>query len=106
MKSIDALEAQFAAELSVALRRTAKGQGPTLFSLGENGSRSSARKLRAKAERIMELRQSYSVDRSKQSPAARYLAACLVWEHSGKRDAAAAKEVAATLLQEIGDYAT
>ena len=54
----------------------------------------------------MELRQSYSVDRSNVSPAARYLAACLNWQHVRKQDAAALKQVAETLLQEIGGHAT
>src|SRR5437762_14082611 len=101
MKDIDALEAQFKAELISALRRAANGRSPTLFSLEENRPRSSAHKLRAKAERIMELRQSYSVDRSAQSPAASYLPACLRWRHGSAEERGAARKVEQSLLREL-----
>ena len=104
MKSIDALEAQFKQELCIALRRAAKGRSPTIFSLDENRSRSSARRLRAKAERIMELRQTYSVDRSAVPPAARYLATCLKWKPGA--DAHAVQVAARNLLQELEGHAT
>jgi hypothetical protein len=106
MKSIDALEAQFKAELVTALRRAAGGRSPTLFSLGENRARSSARSLRSKAERIMELRQSYSVDRSAVPPAADYLAACLKWEHASVRDSRSVQEAAEALLRDLERHAT
>jgi len=106
MKDIDALEAQFKAELISALRRAANGRSPTLFSLEENRPRSSAHKLRAKAERIMELRQSYSVDRSAQSPAASYLTACLRWRHGSAAERGSARKVAQSLLRELSDHAT
>lgn len=101
MKSIDALEAQFKAELLAALRRAASGRSPTLFSLTENRSRSSARSLRAKAERIIELRQSYSVDHSMIPPAADYLAACVKWERDSTRDARSVQEAAEALLLDL-----
>jgi hypothetical protein len=101
VKSIDALEAQFVAELRTALRRAAKGRCPTLFSLNDKRERSSARKLRAKAERILELRQSYSVDHSVVCPASRYLTACLSWQHGSALDCASTEELARNLLHEL-----
>jgi hypothetical protein len=101
MKSIDALEAQFREELCSALRRAAKGRSPTLFSLDDNRSRSSARRLRVKAERIMELRQTYSVDRSAVPPAARYLAACRRLTHLSKADHRSVQVAARDLLETL-----
>jgi hypothetical protein len=101
VKSIDALEAQFKEELCTALRRAVKGQSPTIFSLDENRSRSSARRLRVKAERIMELRQTYSVDRSAVPPAARYLAACLKWTQLSKADHRTVQIAARDLLETL-----
>lgn len=101
MKDIDTLEAQFKAELVSALRRAASGRSPTLFSLKENRSRSSARRLRTKAERLMELRQSYSVDQSEKSAAAAYLAACLKWEHGAATEKELVRKVAESLLHEL-----
>jgi hypothetical protein len=97
MKSIDTLEEQFKAALVAALRRAAKGRSPTLFSLKENRSRSSAHKLQTKALRIMDLRQMYSVDRSAQCPAASYLAACLRWEH----EQGSGRDLAENLLRHL-----
>lgn len=101
MKDIDTLEAQFKAELLQALRRAAKGRSPTLFSLEDNRERSSARRLRAKAQRIIELRKSYSVDPSDECPAASYLAACLKWEHGKAADKGLCTKVAENLLREL-----
>ena len=101
MKDIDTLEARFKAELVTALRRAARGRSPTLFSLKENRERSSARRLRTKAERIMELRQSYSVDHSEKCAAAAYLAACLKWEHGAATEKGLVKKVAENLLHEL-----
>ena len=106
MKGIDTLEAQFKAELLSALRRAANGRSPTLFSLEENRPRTSAYKLRAKAERIMELRQSYSVDRTVNSAAAAYLTACLRWKHGQVTEKGSAKTVAQNLLRELSGHAT
>jgi hypothetical protein len=106
MKDIDTLEAQFKTELVTALRRAANGRSPTLFSLKENRARSSAQRLRTKAERIMELRQSYSVDRSVVSPAASYLAACLRWQHSSKGEERSVRKAAKALLRELDRHAT
>jgi len=102
VKDIDTLEAQFKAELVAALRRAARGRSPTLFSLEENRERSSARRLRTKAERIMLLRKSYSVDESEECPAASYLAACLKWEHGKASDQGFVTKVAQNLLRELG----
>lgn len=104
MKDIDTLEAQFKAELVSALRRAANGHSPTLFSLNDNRTRSSARRLRTKAERIMELRESYSVDRSVVSPAASYLAACLKWEHSSGAGEHSVQMAAESLLRELDEH--
>jgi hypothetical protein len=101
VKDIDTLEAQFKAELLQALRRAAKGRSPTLFSLEENRERSSARRLRKKAERIIELRKSYSVDPNDECPAASYLAACLKWEHGKAQDQGLCTKVAEGLLREL-----
>jgi hypothetical protein len=104
MKSVVALEAQFKAELLSALRRAARGRAPTLFSLKDDRARSTSRRLRQKAERIMELRETYSVDRSSAAPAASYLAACLKWEHEiSKRSV---KQMAQGLLRELERHAT
>jgi hypothetical protein len=104
MKDVDTLETQFKAELVSALRRATKGRAPTLFSLEDNRARSTGRRLRHKAERIMELRQTYSVDRSAVSPAASYLAACLKWEHDvGQKSV---QQTAETLLRDLDRHAT
>jgi hypothetical protein len=105
VKSIDALEAQFKEELCKALRRAVQGRSPTIFSLNDNRSRSSARRLRVKAERIMELRQTYSVDSSAVPAAARYLAACVKWKHRSAADNHAVQAAARDLLQELEAHA-
>src|SRR5688572_26951960 len=101
MKSIDTLEEQFKTQLVAALRRAARGRSPTIFSLKEHRSRSSAHRLQTKALRIMDLRQMYSVDRSAQSPAASYLAACLRWEHGADAGKGSARELAENLLRHL-----
>lgn len=101
MKDIDTLEAQFKADLLQAVRRAARGRSPTLFSLQDNRERSTARRLRAKAQRIIELRKSYSVDPNDECPAASYLAACLKWEHGKANDKGLVKKVAENLLREL-----
>ena len=105
MKVLDTLEAKFKVELRAALLRAMRGRSPTLFSLNDNRVRSAARVLRAKAERIIELRRSYSVDRSVEPIAAKYLVACLSWQHAHKRSANAVARVARELLLEL-DHAT
>jgi hypothetical protein len=106
MKDVDTLEARFKAELRGALLRAARGRSPTLFSMDETRARSSARVLRAKAERIIELRRSYSVDRSIEPVAAKYLKACLAWKHlhQGAREAVPA--IAKQLLRELEIHGT
>jgi len=106
MKDIDTLEDQFKSELVAALRRAANGRSPTLFSLKDKRTRSSAQRLGAKAQRIMELRQSYSVDRDSVSPAASYLAACLRWEHGSGAGDRSVETVARHLLRELNRRAT
>ena len=106
MKDIDELEAQFKAELVSALRRAANGGSPTLFSLKENRGRSNALKLRTKSERSMELRQSYSVDKTVRPLAALYLAACLKWEHGSRAGKLSVQNVAQSLLRELDAHAT
>ncbi|MGH8668738.1 MAG: hypothetical protein ACREUH_05840 [Burkholderiales bacterium] len=105
MKDIETLEAQFDAELRRALARALRGASPTLFSLNENGSRSSARSLRTKAERILELRRTYTEISSEQPFAARYLTACLKWQHQYKSERQAVAEVARDLLREMREHA-
>ena len=105
MKDIDTLEAQFKDELVAALRRAANGRSPTLFSLKDERARSSARRLRVKAQRIMELRQSYSVDRTDVSPAASYLTVCLKWEHK-PAEGDSVEKVAKELLRKLSSHAT
>jgi hypothetical protein len=106
MKDIETLEAQFKAELHRALVRAIKGGSPTLFSLYENGSRSTARSLRTKAERILELRRTYTEISSEPPVAGSYLTACLKWENEHKSERQAVAEVARDLLNEMGDHAT
>jgi hypothetical protein len=106
MKDIETLEAQFDAELRRALVRALKGGSPTLFSPNDNGSRSSARSLRTKAERILELRRTYTEISSEQPLAARYLIACLKWQHQYKSERQAVAKVARDLFREIGEHAT
>ena len=104
MKDIDTLEAQFKTELVSALRRAASGRSLNLFSLRDNRANSTARKLRTKAQRLLDLRQSYSVDRSAHSPAASYLMACLRWEDSTAAKPSA-QMLAKNLLRELEDHA-
>ena len=106
MKDIDTLEAQFKAELVSALRRAAHGRSPALFSFSDNRANSNARKLRTKAQRLLDLRQSYSVDRFAPSPAASYLMACLQWEHGSRTEKPSAQTLAQKLLRELEDHAT
>jgi hypothetical protein len=105
MKGIDELEARFKAELLAALRRAAGGRSPALFSLSGHRPRSAARSLQQKAERIIELRQCYSVDQSAVSPAADYLAACLKWEHGSAHDERSVREAAQSLMRDLERHA-
>ena len=105
MKDLDTLEAKFKAELRAALLRAVRGRSPTLFSLNDSRARSAARTLRTKAERIMELRRSYSVDPSVEPVAAKYLNACLSWQHAHQGSRSAVGKVASELLLEL-DHAT
>ena len=106
MKDIETLETQFKVELRRALVRATRGGSPTLFSLNENGSRSTARSLRTKAERILELRRTYTEISSEHPLAGRYLAACLKWEHEHRSERQAVAKVARDLLGEMGEHAT
>ncbi len=106
MKDIDTLEAAFQAELRAALRRAVKGRSPKLFSFDEARESSNARKLRAKAERLMDLRRTYSVDPLEQSAGARYLYACLRWQQLHKGAPEAVPIVARDLLKELEAHAT
>jgi hypothetical protein len=107
MKDIETLEVQFEKELRRALVRAIRGESPTLFSLTENATRSSARRLRSKAERILELRQTYTEISSEPPPVAgRYLAACHRWENQHNSEREAVPEVARALLEEMNDDAT
>ena len=99
VKGIDTLEEQFRAELINALRRATHGRCPTIFSFDERRPRSTALRLRTKAERIMELRQTYSVDQSIPAPAARYLHACAAWQHGPLRHDT--RTVAKNLLSDL-----
>ena len=106
MKDIDTLEARFKAELVSALRRAARGRSPRLFSLRDNRPNSSARRLREKAQRLLDLRASYSVDPSAHSPAASYLLACLKWDHGFGNPKPSPQGFAENLLRELEDHAT
>jgi hypothetical protein len=101
VKDIDTLEARFRGELVAALRRAVAGRSPALFSPKETRAGSSAQKLLRKAERILELRQSYSVDHTVVSPAASYLAACLKWQQSAGAERPSVQEEAERLLAEL-----
>lgn len=99
MKDIDTLEARFRTELVSALRRAASGRNPTIFELDDDCAGPGARRLRTKAHRILELRETYSVDPSVVSPAASYMAACFRWEHdAGTRSV---EQAAKRLLYEL-----
>lgn len=106
MKDLDTLEAAFQADLRAALRRAVNGRSPKLFSLDEAREGSSARKLRARAERLVELRRTYSVDPLQQSAGARYLYACLRWQQLHKGAPEAVPVVARDLLKELEAHAT
>src|SRR5262245_29546680 len=97
MKDIGALEEQFKTALIQALERPSPG----LFALKEGQALPTGQKLRARAERIMELRRVHSVDRSKVSPAALYLMACLRWEHGPGAEDRSAREAAKHLLHAL-----
>jgi hypothetical protein len=105
MKDLDTLEAAFKTELRAALRRAIQGRSPALFRLSENRPRSRALALRTKAERILELRRSYSVDPSVEPIAAKYLGACLSWQHAHNGSPKAVAKVARELLVEL-EHAT
>jgi hypothetical protein len=105
MKDLDALETAFKTELRAALRRAVQGRSPTLFVMKDNRARSRARVLRIKAERILELRRSYSVDLSVEPVAAKYLGACLSWQHAHNGSPKAVAKVARELLVEL-EHAT
>jgi hypothetical protein len=105
MKDLDTLEAAFRTELRAALRRAVQGRSPTLFLLSDNRARSRARALKTKAERILELRRSYSVDLAVEPVAAKYLGACLSWQHVHNGSPKAVAKVARELLVEL-EHAT
>jgi hypothetical protein len=105
MKDLDTLEAAFETELRAALRHAIRGRSPTLFSLSEDRPRSRALALRNKAQRIMELRRVYSVDLSVEPIAAKYLGACLSWQHAHNGSPKAVAKVARDLLVKL-EHAT
>ena len=106
MKDIDTLEAQFAEDLRRALLSAAKGRSANLFSLKAGRKGSTAEKLRVRAERVLELRRTYSTDSREQPLAAKYLYACLRWEHLHKNAPNAATTLAEELLKETAAHAT
>jgi hypothetical protein len=105
MNNLSTLESQFEKQLRTTLLRAARGDGRTMFSLSENRMRSSAYALRSAAQRIMELRASSS-DRASSLPlAARYLQACLEWQHVHRAKAGAVPLVARALLRDMKGHA-
>jgi hypothetical protein len=104
MKDLETLEAQFNTELRRALVRGIRGASPTLFSLSEDSRRSSARSLRTKAERILELRRMYTEISPEPPFADRYLAACEKWQNQHKSEPQAVAVVARELLKEMGAH--
>jgi len=106
MRDINTLQSKFEDELRTALHRAVKGRSPTLFSLGETRVGSSARSLRTAAEKILEVHRSNSGATKVTPLAARYLAACLKWQHMHGARASAVPIVAQELLREIDAYAT
>ncbi len=106
MRDIDTLQSEFEDALRTALHRAVKGRSPTLFSLSETRVRSSARSLRSTAEQILELHGSSSGAAQVTPLAARYLAACLRWQHTHGAKPSAVPVVAQELLREVEAYAT
>src|SRR5215831_9198288 len=101
MSTLARLEVAFRAQLRCALRRAAAGRSPTLFSLAEDRSHSSARALRHAAERILAFRQRDPDSLTVQSLASQYLTLCLRWEHEFNHDRSAVPRLARGLLSEL-----
>jgi hypothetical protein len=105
MNKLNTLESQFETQLRTTLLRAARGNGRTMFSLNENRVRSSAYALRSAAQRILELRASGN-DRASSLPlAARYLQACLKWQHVHRAEVGAVPLVARALLRDMKAHA-
>src|SRR5258706_430996 len=103
MDQLGALQAQFKDDLRAALFSAVQGNAPTLFALSEADANSSGRKLQLAAQRIIELRMSSGPQVSLRDPsAARYLEACLKWQHVYGANPHAVPLVAKALGQELG----
>jgi hypothetical protein len=102
LDQLGALQAQFKDDLRAALFRAVQGRAPTLFALSEADAHPSARKLQLAAQRIIELRMSGVQVSSWDPAAARYLEACLKWQHVHDANPDAVPMVAKALGQQLG----
>lgn len=105
MDQLSALQAQFKDDLRAALFHAAQGRAPMLFALSEATENSSGRNLQLAAQRIIELRTSGLEVVSRDPTAARYLEACLRWQHVHGANPEAVPLVAKALVQELGLHA-
>ena len=101
MDKLRALQIQFKDDLRAALFRAVQGKAPTLFALSESDADSIPRKLQLAAQRIIELRMSGFQASFRDPTAARYLEACLKWEHVHGANPDAVPLVAKALGQEL-----
>jgi hypothetical protein len=105
MDELGSLQVQFKDDLRAALFRAVQGNAPTLFALSEADANSSGRKLQLAAQRIIELRMSGVHALPWDPSAARYLEACLKWQHVHGARPHAVRLVAKALGQELGLHA-
>ena len=105
MDRLGALQAQFKDDLRAALFRAVQGKAPTLFALSGADANSSGRELQLAAQRIIELRMSGLEAPLWDPAAARYLEACLKWQHVHGANPQAVPLVAKALGQELGLHA-
>ena len=98
------LQARFKDDLRSALFSALQGKAPTLFAL-KGDAESNGRKLQLAAQRIIELRMSGAQVSSWDPAAARYLEACLKWQHVHGASPGAVPLVAKALGHELGLHA-
>jgi hypothetical protein len=102
MDQLEALQARFKDDLRAALFRAVQGKAPALFALSGADADPTGRELQLAAQRIIELRMSLPQGPFRDPTAARYLEACLKWQHVHGSDPKAVPLVAKALGQELG----
>jgi hypothetical protein len=105
MGQLSTLQLQFKDDLRAALFQAVQGRAPDLFDLSDTNEHSRGRKLQLVAQQIIELRTSGLELASRDPAAARYLEACLKWQHVHGANTEAVPLVAKALAQELGLHA-